>query len=206
MRNLEAMFAALAMLQDPRLARAARKCALPNGITDLLETAAGEAGALSYAAGATGHSEAALNEAAGFFIEQVLLSPKAGSYRVLGGSRDSGEVLLRRHMALLMRWMHPDLVSNGAAGRHFDRSVYARRVTEAWGSIKTARKRAAYDALRDAEKDRTPRPLDGGALPGQIHPAGRGRPDRQTRRQLSIYRLQRESFWDRLFALFEGRG
>ena len=202
MRNLEALSAALAMLQDPRLARAARNCALPNGITDLLETAVGEAEALSYAAAATGRSEAALNEAAGFFIEQVLLSPNAGSYRILGGSARSGEVLLRRHMALLMRWMHPDLVSNGAAGQHFDRSVYARRVTEAWDSVKTAQKRAAYDALRDAEKDRTPRPLDGGALPVQVHPAGQRRPECQTRRQLSIYRIQRESFWDRLLALF----
>ena len=48
-------------------------------------------------------------------------------------------------MALIMRWLHPDVVSNSALADRFDRGLYADRVTEAWEAIKTKERRAAYD-------------------------------------------------------------
>jgi hypothetical protein len=54
-------------------------------------------------------------------------------------------------MALLLRWLHPDL------DRHGERKVFATRVTRAWNDLKTPDRRAAYDqALRRtlAEKAR----------------------------------------------------
>ncbi len=207
MRGFEAIFAALAMLQDPNLARAARRCPLPKGVTLLLETAAGEAEALCCASAATGRSQAALKQAAGFFIEQVLLSAEADSYRVLGADREALAGELRRHMALLMRWLHPDLVANGAPGPRFDRSAFAGRVTKAWESIKTPERREAYDAAC-ASAGRPSRKASGhGNLPAPgefssqilLNPIARGQ------RQLKVYRLQRESFWNRLLLLLGGR-
>ena len=44
-------------------------------------------------------------------------------------------------MALLLRWLHPDL------DRHGERSVFAARVTRAWNDLKTQERRAAYDRV-----------------------------------------------------------
>ena len=72
------------MLERPHAAKLAGSSRLPEGVTFLLEIAAGEAYALSKAAELTGRTEATLQKAAGFFIEQVLLHPDGDSYRILG--------------------------------------------------------------------------------------------------------------------------
>ena|SRR5271165_5867760 len=135
-RRLEALAAAMSILQQPQLARLARHSPLPNGMTFLLEAAVGDAAATADAAAATGRSEVTVRNAAGFFIEQVLLSPLADSYRILGAHSTSPEAELRRHMTLLMRWLHPDLVPHTAEGQRFDRSAYAARVTKAWDCLR----------------------------------------------------------------------
>ncbi|MGO9474887.1 MAG: J domain-containing protein [Rhodomicrobium sp.] len=196
MQSSEALSAALAMLHDPRLARAVRDRPLPKGITLLLEAAAGEAGALAGAAALTGRSEATLKNAAGFFIEQVLLIPEADSYRILGADRETSEGELRRHMALLMRWVHPDVVANGAAGQRFDRSVYASRVAQAWQMIKSPERRAAYEASQAAAGGQRQKERSAGQRRGNLKSA---RP-----RQLKIYRLPGEGIWNRLLVFFAG--
>ena len=64
--------------------------------------------------------EHSLREAAGFYIEQILLHPDADHYRVLGSQPGAANTELRRNMALLIRWLHPDQ-NNGA-----ERSVFLR--------------------------------------------------------------------------------
>ena len=150
MRRPDALAAALGMLNCPHVTRRASRSPLPKGVTFLLEVAAGEDEALREASALTGRSEETLRKAAGFFIEQVLLSQTADSYRVLGGSRETSDATLRRHMALLMRWLHPDVVSSGGSSTdYFDRRLYAERVTGAWEAIKTKERRAVYDASFD---------------------------------------------------------
>jgi curved DNA-binding protein CbpA len=59
---------------------------------------------------------------------------------------DSSE--LRRNMALLLRWLHPDRTQNGG------HSVFVQRVTRAWNDLKSDERRATYDRgrrLRSAE-------------------------------------------------------
>jgi len=198
MRSPEALAAALALLQNPRLARVARRAPLPQGVTFLLEAAVGETGAVAAATALTGRSEAILNSAAGFFIEQVLLNRHADSYRILGADRETPAAELRRNMALLMRWLHPDLLENGAPGQRFDRSAYASRVTKAWESIKTPERRAAYEASRAAAGGRT---LKRGKLPAP-GPAGVNTSLNLKRwRPLKVYRRKREGFWNRLLLL-----
>jgi len=145
MQSPEALVAALAVLQDPRLVRAARRAPLPKGVAFLLEAAVGEADAIAAATAVTGRSEPVLRKAAGFFIEQVLLYRQSDSFRILGADRTMPEGQIRRHMALLMRWLHPDLAGNGAS-HQFDKTAYAARVANAWESIKTGERRAAYEA------------------------------------------------------------
>ncbi len=153
MRSPEALSAALSLRENPHLVWAARSCPLPKGMTLLLEAAAGETGALGAAAAKTGRSENTIRKAAGFFIEQVLLSPEADSYRILGAVDTAPHSELRRHLALLMRWLHPDLVSSGQSGDELNRGIYASRVAGAWANIKTAQRRSSYDKSRASEPE-----------------------------------------------------
>jgi hypothetical protein len=144
-RGTEAIAAALSIFERPQLARLARTRPLPSGVTFLLETAAGDAEALAYAMASTGRSEPTIKQAAEFFVEQILLSPNSDSYRILGGDNKSPEPELRRNMALLMCWLHPDL-AQGQTGEPFDKSAYATRISQAWECVKTPERRASYDA------------------------------------------------------------
>ena len=190
-RSLEALEAALAMLRRPQLARLARRSSLPRGVTLLLEVAAGEPEALEEARKLTGRPEALLRQAASFFMEQVLLTRKADSYRVLGAGSGATPAELRRHMALILKGLHPDHVSPGGEARHFDMSALAGLVTGAWENLKTGERRAAYDASRKSEVKN----------PGQG--AGAASFGCATRR-LALYRIEREPLWTRLL-IYLGR-
>jgi hypothetical protein len=197
MQGSEALAAALALQENPRLIRAARSCPLPKGITLLLEAAAGEKSALASGVAKTGRSETSLRKAAGFFIEQILLSPDADSYRILGASAAGAESLLRRHMALIMRWLHPDAVANGGSVEPLNRSLYAARVAEAWENLKTPDRRAAYDRALVLKANRP--------FSKRLGAARRTAPFIRRRRPSGRYGLERGSFWDRLVLLFAGR-
>ena len=73
------------------------------------------------------------------FLPSKSCSFLVDSYRVLGAARGAGAAELRSNMALLMRWLHPDVNANGA------RLMLAARVTRAWETVKTPDRRAAYD-------------------------------------------------------------
>lgn len=146
MRDATAVIAALSIMQNPSSSRLARRSALPRGMTFLLEIAAGEEEALDYARRSIGNSDDALRAAAGFFVEQVLFAPSASHYRTLGVSADADARELRRHMALLMKWVHPDAAIHNGTDQTIDRSVFATRITEAWQILKSEERRSAYDA------------------------------------------------------------
>jgi len=139
MREVTALELAVGLLQLPSRARTLREGALPHGVDTLLNVVAGEGQVLADAARTAGLSEGSIRDAASFYIEQILLHPDADSYRALGTSPDATTDELRRNMALLLRWLHPDREANSA------RSIYVGRVTEAWNNLKTAERRALYD-------------------------------------------------------------
>ena len=123
----------------PSQARVARKAPLPPDLVLLLRIAAGEEDTIVEAVRASGRPIRGVRDAAGFFIEQMMLFPEADSYRILGASPTAENIELRRNMALLLRWLHPDIDQKG------ERSIFAARVTKAWGDLKTPERRAAYD-------------------------------------------------------------
>ncbi len=184
-RSPEALEAALAMLRRPQLARLAQRSSLPRGVTLLLEVAAGESEALLEAQTLTGRPEALLRKAASFFMEQVLLSRASDSYRVLGAGSGATPAELRRHMALILKWLHPDRVPASGEVQHFNKSALAGLVTGAWENLKTGERRAAYDASRKTEV-KTPYAAAGVA-------SGTATP-----RRLALYRIEREPLWTRL--------
>ena len=150
---------AIDLLHVPSRVRQVRKEALPDDVLILLEIAAGDSQAMNRAADGTGRAPDLLLNAAAFFIEQILLAPDSDSYRVLGGNAQTTSSDLRRNMALLLRWLHPDIEGNSSGNR----SVFAGRVTLAWDDLKTAERRAAYDGLAlDRGKTRSRRSKLGG--------------------------------------------
>jgi hypothetical protein len=173
MGEATALKLAIDLLHVPSRVRSMRSATLPGDVPTLLEIASGNAEVATRASEATGRSQEVISNAAAFFIEQILLAPDSDSYRVLGGNAQTSSSDLRRNMALLLRWLHPDMGHNGSG----DRSIFANRITLAWEDLKTAERRAAYDAQ---QRGRRPKTSPGRSKTGARHrTAGRhaqGRP------------------------------
>jgi hypothetical protein len=142
MREATALDVAANLLQLPSRVRLMRDGELPSDVELLLRVVAGDADAIADAMRMANLPESSVQEAASFFIEQIMLHPDADSYRALGVGPDATTEQLRRNMALLLRWLHPDREVNSA------RAVYVGRVTQAWNNLKTAERRASYDETR----------------------------------------------------------
>jgi len=205
MPRADALVAAISMLERPHAARLAQASHLPDGVTFLLEIAVGEAHALSKATELTGRTEATLQRAADFFIEQVLLHPGGNSYRILGANGGTPLSELRRNMALIMRWLHPDVASDASASNLLDRSLFARRITEAWETIKTDERRTAYNTSL-ATKEPPPKwGVDPRAFAKNVKIAQRfDARTNSSRKRLVIQRVKSEGFWSRLRLLLGG--
>jgi hypothetical protein len=139
MEHASALEAAFYLMQSPSQVRLIRSRPLPDGVDVLLRIAANDADTIRQATLWLGRSPETIQQAAAFFIEQILFFPDADSYRVLGTTAEARNGDLRRNMALLLRWLHPDLDPHG------ERSVFAPRVTRAWNDLKTRERRDAYD-------------------------------------------------------------
>jgi len=139
---------AIDLMHVPSKVRLQRAEPLPEGASILLRIAAGDPDAESAAIDLTGRSPEVIRRSAAFFIEQILFAPDADSYRVLGADRQASPGQLRHNVALLLRWLHPDVDRQG------DRSVFVSRVTAAWNNLKTPDRRAAYDELCRARENR----------------------------------------------------
>lgn len=137
---------AIDLLHVPSRVRQIRLEPLPEQMITVLRIAAGEPEAIAAAAASLDRPSRVIEDAASFFIEQVLFSSDADSYRVLGADAAATTADLRRNMALLLRWVHPDLDRTGA------RASFATRVNRAWDDVKTPDRRKVYDALRAAER------------------------------------------------------
>lgn len=134
-----AIRSALELLMLPTRVRAARAEALPSGVDDLLRVVAGEAALIEQFAQVTGRPAETLHLAAAFYVEQVMLHPDADHYRNLGSDREASIHELRRRMAWLMAWLHPD------KGVSTARQALALRVMDAWQTLSNDERRASYD-------------------------------------------------------------
>lgn len=148
MSRYAAIRSAISLMSVPTQLRAMRAAPLPEGTLLLLGVAANDEAAVNDALQATGRPRETVVAAAAFFIEQVLLRPDSDSYRVLGAAPDAPAGELRTHMALLMKWLHPDV--HGSE----QRVLYVSQVTRAWEDLKTPERRQFYDT----ERTQTPPP------------------------------------------------
>lgn len=151
MGETAAVRVAIDLVHVPSRVRSLRTEPLPGGVLTVLRIAAGEEDAEVAAAETLDRPRELVREACAFFVEQILLAPDADSYRVLGADREATAADLRRNMALLLKWLHPDLNDTGL------RSVLAHRVTEAWETLKTPERRADYDRARPDARRRASR-------------------------------------------------
>ena len=130
--------------QAPSRVHSLRQSALPEDVEFLLRLVSRDADAERQAVEVTGRSSIFVISAAEFFIEQVLFAPGADAYRVLGGSPEVDIQILRHHMALLFRWLHPDIAQTERRESGF------LRVSAAWNQIKTPDARLLYNAEQEA--------------------------------------------------------
>ncbi len=150
MSDATALRMAVDLMLIPSRLRSLRTGPLPLGVPFLLRVAVNDEEATREAIVLTGKPPETLRAAAAFFIEQILLRPGADSYQILGVGPDATASQLRQNLALLLRWLHPDVSENA------QRSIFVTRVTTAWNDLKTPEKRATYDIARasgEAEQD-----------------------------------------------------
>ena len=199
--------AALSMVDYPHLASRAREAPLPKGITFLLQVVTQDSDAMQEACLLTGQTEKHIRKAAAFFVEQVLLSQPADCYRVLGCNCRSSNTELRRHMALIMKWLHPDVASDTSPAFGFDRSLYANRVIEAWEALKTDDRRATYDEARARQIKGWTLPSNGRATRSLPKPTFSKAAFSEARIKIIPYRVPMKpvGFWTRVFSIFVGR-
>lgn len=145
MREPQAISVAIELLHTPSRVWAIRSAPLPQGMDALLQIAAGNAEVQKYVE-ITGRSADFLGKAAAFFIEQILFYSEDDSYRILGVNPQATSSELRHNMALLLKWLHPDVSG------HELRSLYAINVTNAWNDLKTEERRALYESARLVKK------------------------------------------------------
>lgn len=127
-----AMEAALALARTPSLVHAMRREPLPPGVALLLRIVAQEQGAAAEAAAESGRDERHLHTVAELYIQQVMLFSGADPYRVMGADKGADRADIRKHLRLLMTWLHPD--KNASEWR----SVFASRVLDAWQTVSAA--------------------------------------------------------------------
>jgi hypothetical protein len=142
MNDVTALRVAIDLVRVPSRVRGVRAAPLPQHVDTLLRIAAGDESVETEAARIMEVSRQQVRKASAFFIEQILLYPGADSYRVLGADPHASTAELRRNMALLLRWLHPDIDRNG------ERSIFATRVTKAWEEVKTPVRRAKHDSAQ----------------------------------------------------------
>lgn len=200
MDKVPALKSAFDLIHFPSQVRQVREAPLPSDVGMLLRVAAGDEEAINLALRMSGRSLQAVREAAGFYIEQILLFPEADSYRVLGADKGASSDELRRNMAMLLRWLHPDMQDS--------RAIFANRVTRAWNDLKTAEKRAAYD--RTLVKTKRASPSQNGARhkkPGERsnRHSARGGPHKDARHGASRGKRQQAGLLDRILFLLLGK-
>ncbi|MCB1555161.1 MAG: hypothetical protein KDJ14_15275 [Xanthomonadales bacterium] len=127
----EALRHALMLFSNPALVEPHRRAPVPDGMGELLRAACGQVELLAEQGALLGVPAEELEDAARFYVEQMLLSREVASdpWRVLGAERGAPGERLREHRQLLLRLVHPDRSSDWA-------EAYADRVQRAWRELK----------------------------------------------------------------------
>jgi len=113
---------------------------LPSNVLDVLKLAARAGDKLDQWSLDLNIPPQRLAEIAGSFIENVLITPEASYYRVLGLEPDASEARITVHYNWLMQWLR--------VGHHAPelRAELAVRIKTAYRELSDASRRAAYDA------------------------------------------------------------
>lgn len=148
--SASAIRTAVDLLHVPSRVPYLRREPLPDDVLTVLRILAGDEELTRAMAITLERPPGLLREAAAFYVEQILLAPTSDSYRMLGADAAAAPQELRRNMALLLKWLHPDM-------RH-GHSIYAHRVITAWESVKSPERRRAHDRTHPASNGAKPKP------------------------------------------------
>ena len=165
---------ALAYYRTPALLSAASKRPLPDDVLDLIRVAAGDEVQLAKCSAASGESSKLVQEAAVFFVQQVMFAPGASQHRVLGVNPGAALERMREHYRWLVRWLHPDRNDDD-----WD-NVYADRVVRAWQALRrldatavaTQTAATAQDDAGDWPIEEAARPDAGARVSGRMAVSG----------------------------------
>lgn len=200
MPSSPAIVLALQFYQNPLLLREwlGKSLELPEGIGELVRVAGARQEGLQAAARTYQVDPDQLGEATRFFLQQVLLEPGAGHYRVLGVGPGADSALIRQQHRLLMRLFHPDR----HAGQECWTDVYAVRVNEAYNVLRRPDDRASYDDFLSSQL--TEKPLAAPSVTGASVAVVTGPLPFEGRRQRPAEGALNDSRWPWLLRRWRG--
>jgi hypothetical protein len=155
----EALGFALDLARMPTLVEVMRSQPLPEDTIVVIRIAAGCADTTKDAEVVTGLKSSILREACAFYLQQVLFTPEADGFRVLGVQPGASRREMREHMRWLVTWLHPD------GNRDDWESVFVERVLHAWREAGAKASQVSQSGRGGAGVDRTalkaefPRPV-----------------------------------------------
>ena len=119
------------------------KAPLPSGLTEVLRLAVGKLELSNHLLTERfgGASIAEVRAAVRDYVKNVLLSGTADYYRRLGIPRDADIDLAKRHYKYLFRLFQPDQEKDPTQWNE----IYARRINQAYATLRDPKKRASYD-------------------------------------------------------------
>lgn len=122
-----ALSVARALFDEPGLRHDLRRRPLPEDVGHVLALIGSEGRQLEQAATELGANPRELQQAARFYVQEILLFPGADDYRLLGVAPGADTNTLKRHYRMLQSWLHPDRADAGT-----DRTVHAARINSAY--------------------------------------------------------------------------
>ena len=134
-----ALSQALHLVSEPEFARTLRARPFPEDTGELLFIL----GNNPRVEVADGRFDIAIEDVAFFaaenYVMRVMFAPHATAYRVLGVNPGAPRSQIRRHMALLMLWLHSNCRADAT------RAQCSAKVLAAWQLLRCERRRLAYD-------------------------------------------------------------
>jgi DnaJ domain len=103
-----AIVEALHLFRQPARARSIHKHSLPLDMLSLIKIAAGDPATTDDWAKTCGESHEVMQQAARFFLQQLITKAGGDCYRTLGLTPQSTQEDIRNHKRWLLKWLHPD--------------------------------------------------------------------------------------------------
>ncbi len=131
MAGESALSLARALFDEPALRHDLRRRPVPGDLDQVLALIGNDGRQVERVAAALGADPGRLQQAARFYVQEILLFPGADDYRLLGVIPGTDSATLKHHYRILRSWLHPDRTDADPG-----RTAHAARINAAYRRLR----------------------------------------------------------------------